>query len=112
MPQVRALGPKIAVITDGPNGAYAQGEDGAVLRVPMFPDRVPPVDRTGAGDATASTIVSALALGLPLAEALRWGPVNSASVVEKIGAQAGLLPRAELESRLAAAAADYTVSNL
>jgi sugar/nucleoside kinase (ribokinase family) len=104
LPQVRALGPKIAVITDGPNGAYAQGEDGAVLRVPMFPDRIPPVDRTGAGDATASTIVAALALGLPLAEALRWGPVNSASVVEKIGAQAGLLSRAELEGRLAAAA--------
>jgi sugar/nucleoside kinase (ribokinase family) len=112
LPQVRALGPKIAVITDGPNGAYAQGEDGAILRVPMFPDRVPPVDRTGAGDATASTIVAALALGLPLAEALRWGPVNSASVVEKIGAQAGLLPRAELESRLAAAPADYAVSKI
>lgn len=112
LPQVRALGPKIAVITDGPNGAYAQGEDGAALRVPMFPDRVPPVDRTGAGDATASTIVGALALGLPLAEALRWGPVNSASVVERIGAQAGLLPRVELEARLAAAPAEYAVTQL
>lgn len=112
LPQVRALGPKIVVITDGPNGAFAEGEDGVILRTPMFPDRVPPVDRTGAGDATASTITAALALGLPLAEALRWGPVNSASVVEKIGAQAGLLPRAELESRLAAAPADYAVSNI
>lgn len=112
LPQVRALGPKIAVITDGPNGAYAQGEDGSILRVSMFPDRQPPVDRTGAGDATASTITAALALGLPLEEALRWGPVNSASVVEKIGAQAGLLSRAELESRLAAASAEYAVSKI
>lgn len=112
LPQIRALGPKIAVITDGPNGAFAQGEDDVVLGTPIFPDRVPPVDRTGAGDATASTITAALALGLPLAEALRWGPVNSASVVEKIGAQAGLLPRVELESRLAGAPADYAVAKI
>jgi sugar/nucleoside kinase (ribokinase family) len=102
LPKMRALGPKSVVITDGPNGAFAQDVDGAIYRVPMFPDRVPAVDRTGAGDATGSTVTAALALGFPLAEALRWGPVNSASVVEKIGAQAGLLSRAELESRLAA----------
>lgn len=112
LPKMRALGPKIAVITDGPNGAHAMGEDGVALRTSMFPDRIPPVDRTGAGDATASTITSAIALGLPLAEALRWGPVNSASVVEKIGAQAGLLPRAELEARLATAPTEYAVSRV
>lgn len=112
LPQLRALGPKIAVITDGPNGAYAQDESGATYRVPMFPDRVPAVDRTGAGDATASTITAALALGLPLEQALAWGPVNSASVVEKIGAQAGLLPRAELESRIASAPEGYAVTKL
>ena len=74
--KMRALGPKIALITDGPKGAYIA--DGASrFKVPMYPDPKPPVDRTGAGDATTSTIVVALALGKPMEEALLWGPVNS-----------------------------------
>jgi hypothetical protein len=44
--------------------------------------------------------VAALASGLPLREALLWGPTNSSSVLQKIGAQAGLLTRAELEAQL------------
>jgi sugar/nucleoside kinase (ribokinase family) len=112
LPKLRAIGPKTAVITDGPNGAYAQGEDGVVLRVPMFPDRNLAIDRTGAGDATASTITAALALGLSLEQALAWGPINSEAAVEKIGAQAGLLSRAELENRLGTAPAEYAVTKV
>ncbi|MDP2665815.1 MAG: carbohydrate kinase family protein, partial [bacterium] len=56
--QMRALGPKIALITDGPNGAYVS--DGVeMLRVPMYPDPKPPENRTGAGDAMTSTFVIA-----------------------------------------------------
>ena len=74
--KIRALGPKIVLITDGPNGAYVS--DGAVsLKVPMYPDPKPPENRTGAGDAMTSTFVVALALGKSLSEALSWGPVNS-----------------------------------
>lgn len=112
LPKVRALGPKVVAITDGPNGAYAQGDDGVVYSVPMFPDDAEPISRTGAGDAFASTVTAALALGLPLQEALRWGPVNSAAVVQKVGAHTGLLSRAELESRLAAAPAEYRVETV
>ena len=112
LPKVRALGPKIVVITDGPDGAFAQDESGATFFVPMFPDAATPISRTGAGDACGSTITAALALGLPLQEALRWGPVNSAAVVQKVGAQTGLLSRAELESRLAGAPAEYTVTTV
>ncbi len=100
------LGPTIPVITDGPRGAYALAEDG-VWHMPMYPDPAPPVDRTGAGDAFASTFTAALALGLDVPTALRWGPINSMSVVQKIGAQEGLLTRAALEAYLAQAPADY-----
>ena len=104
--KMRALGPKIALITDGPKGAYAYDGD-TMLKVPMYPDPKPPLERTGAGDAATSTVVVALALGKPLSEALLWGPVNSMSVVQEIGAQKGLLSRAQLEKYLADAPAEY-----
>jgi 2-dehydro-3-deoxygluconokinase len=107
--QMRALGPKLVLITDGPNGAYAY--DGTrMLSVPMYPDPSPPVDRTGAGDATTSTFVVALALGKTLEEALLWGPVNSMSVVQDIGAQRGLLTEEKLLAFLKEAPAEYRVT--
>ena len=109
--KMHALGPKIAIITDGPNGAYAS--DGTeMFKIGMYPDPKPPIDRTGAGDASTSTIVVALALGKPLAEALLWGPINAMSVVQEVGAQKGLLTRERLEKYLASAPADYRVELL
>jgi len=100
------LGPKIPVITDGPRGAYAL--DGAqIWHMPMYPDPAPPVDRTGAGDSFSSTFTTALALGMSVQDALAWGPINSMSVVQHIGAQKGLLTRAKLEEHLANAPAAY-----
>lgn len=108
---LRNLGPKIVVITDGKNGAYA--DDGRhKIFMPPYPDPAPPLERTGAGDAFSSTVTAALALGLTLDQALCWGPINSMSVVQKIGAQAGLLTRAELEKLLAAAPTDYRIIKL
>lgn len=108
---IRALGPRIAVITDGPDGAYAASADGAWF-VPKYPDPHAPLERTGAGDAFASTVTAALALGLPIEQALLWGPVNSMSVVQKVGAQEGLLQRDALEALLAQAPADYVLTPL
>lgn len=105
------LGPKLVLITDGPNGAYASDGE-RKLKVPMYPDPKPPLDRTGAGDATTSTFVAALALGCSLEEALLWGPVNSMAVVQEIGAQKGLLSREALEQHLAHAPAAYRVEAL
>ena len=96
---LQALGPKIVVVTDGPKGAYAY--DGQKFyRQPSYPDPKPPFERTGAGDAFASTTVAALALGKDLQTALSWGAVNSMSVVQQVGAQKGLLSRAQLEGYL------------
>ena len=101
-----ALGPKIPVITDGRNGAFVY--DGKEFwQMPIYPDPKAPLDRTGAGDSFSSTFTSALALGMSIPEALRWGPINSMSVVQKIGARAGLLTRAELEENLAKAPEGY-----
>lgn len=103
---MRERGPKIVVITDGPNGAYTF--DGKELwYMPMYPDPQPPLSRTGAGDAFSSTFTSALALGKSIPEALTWAPVNAMSVVQQIGAQKGLLTRDQIESYLASAPAEY-----
>lgn len=107
------LGPKIVCLTDGPNGAYMyEKENDTLLQTPMYPDPAKPVDRTGAGDAFASTVVVALAFGLSLSEALSWGPVNSMSVVQEIGAQKGLLTREKLETYLKDAPKDYNVEKV
>jgi sugar/nucleoside kinase (ribokinase family) len=108
-----ALGPKISVITDGPKGAYAfDSYSGKTYFMPPYPDPKPPVSRTGAGDAFSSTITVALALGLPLTTALEWGPINSMNVVQHVGAQTGLLSRAEIEKYLAEKPADYVAREI
>jgi ribokinase len=108
---LHALGSKIVVITDGPNGSYAS-YDGKVVTVPNYPDPAPPLDRTGAGDAFASTIVAALAMGEPMDTALLWAPINSMSVVQQMGAQAGLLHKQDILHHLADAPDWYKVSEV
>ena len=106
------LGVTIAVVTDGPDGAFASRSGEEPMYMPNYPDPKPPLDRTGAGDAFASTIAAALALDQPLGVALQWAPINSMSVVQQMGAQAGLLDRPKLEEYLASAAEDYKPRDL
>ncbi|HEY4508472.1 MAG TPA: PfkB family carbohydrate kinase [Candidatus Paceibacterota bacterium] len=105
---LNALGPKIVCITDGPKGAYCyDGHMNERWFMPPYPDPKPPLNRTGAGDAFASTFTSAFALGKSIREALRSAPINSAYVVQQIGAQKGLLMREQLEKYLAIAPENY-----
>src|SRR3989338_3932311 len=104
--RLHQLGPKIVVISDGHAGAYAS--DGANrYKMPIYPDPAPPYDRTGAGDAFSSTFVAAIMLGADIEGALLWAPINSMSVVQRIGAQAGLLRLAEIEQYLRVAPKNY-----
>jgi ribokinase len=103
---IRNLGPQTVIITDGPAGMTASDETTGYF-LPIYPDPQPPVERTGAGDACSSTIAIALSMGLPLDQAIMWGPINSMSVVQYVGAQAGLLSREQLDQYLADAPADY-----
>ena len=106
-----ALGPERVVVTDGSAGAF--GTDGsACYGVPVFPDDGPVVDRTGAGDAFAATLVAGVAAGLPLERAMARAPVNSMRVVQQVGSQAGLLDNVTVEALLAAAPDDYGVWEL
>lgn len=106
------LGPKMPVITDGPHGAYVVDAEDQAWHMPMYPDPAPPVDRTGAGDAFSSTFTAAIALGKSPEEALRWGPVNSMSVVQHIGAQKGLLTLEQLTGYLENGPKDYIASKI
>ncbi len=94
---LRATGPKIVVITDGPHGSNVyDGVD--MYSMGVFP--VKPVEMTGAGDSFATAFLAALHYGVPVHEALRWGAANAASVITKIGPQAGLLHLPELKRML------------
>ncbi|MCY4577207.1 MAG: carbohydrate kinase family protein [Candidatus Kaiserbacteria bacterium] len=108
---MHSKGPTIAIITDGPNGAYAYNGDTTYF-VPQYPDIAPPKERTGAGDAFSSTLAAFLAKGLPLKEALLRAPINSMSVVQHIGAQKGLLTEKDIEHYLQKAPESYTVATV
>lgn len=87
------LGPKISVITDGSNGAFAYNGQ-TFFKCGVLP--VNAYERTGAGDAFGSAALSALIKGKNLDEALLWGTVNSASVIGYTGSQKGLLKEDEI----------------
>ncbi len=97
--RLHSYGPKIVCITDGPDGAYASDGENR-FRMPPYPDPAPPKERTGAGDAFASTFVAALIKGSNIEGALQWGPINSMNVVQNVGAQAGLLTQEQLSELL------------
>lgn len=88
-------GAKKVIITDGMNGSDAY--DG---RNYYHQDivKVETEDMTGAGDAYLAGVVGALINGKELAEAMKWGAINSASVVTKLGAQEGLLSNEKINS--------------
>ena len=107
--KLHALGPKIVFITDGIKGAYAS--DGVESwYMPVYPHD--PFERTGAGDAFASTVSVALLQGKSVPEAITWGPINSMSVVQYVGAQKGLLTKDKIDHYLAEAPADYKIRPL
>ncbi len=108
---MRALGPKIVVITDGPRGSYVYAEE-EMWQMPIYPDPKPPYERTGAGDAFSSTFTSALCMGQDIETALKWAPINAMAVVQEIGAQKGLLSREKIEEYLKNAPAEYRARKL
>lgn len=109
--KLHVLGPKIVCITDGPDGAYASDGHNR-FKMPNYPDPAPPLERTGAGDAFSSTFMAAILKGCTIEEALRWAPINAMSVVQKVGAQAGLLDMDELKGYLNTAPESYKPSKL
>ncbi|MBR3220541.1 carbohydrate kinase family protein [Candidatus Saccharibacteria bacterium] len=80
---------KTVIITDGAMGAIAT--DGReTYRFGIYED-VRVKDTTGAGDAFGSGFLAHLAAGKSFEESLVFGSANSTSVVQQLGAKAGIL---------------------
>lgn len=108
--ELAKLGPKIVLVTDGPHGAYMKTEN--EYYEPIYPDAVPPLERTGAGDAFCSTFVSYLALGKTAEEAILRAPINSMNVEQHVGAQEGLLTQEKIEELLKKAPENFKLTVL
>ncbi len=78
----------LTVITDGEKGAYVIQKSGAV-HAPTFDVKI--INTTGAGDAFGAAFASGMILKNDPDYALRIGILNSNSVIQKMGAKAGLL---------------------
>lgn len=85
---VRALGPKIVVITGGPKGAYCS--DGINIYF-ITPRKVKIVETTGAGDAFASSFVAGLVKKGDIGFAMQLALANAESVIQYCGAKNKLL---------------------
>jgi ribokinase len=90
---LRRRGAEAAIVTLGAAGACwsAPGSDGSVPA-----PAVTAVDTTGAGDAFNGALAVALAEGLDLAAAIRWGVAAGSLAVTRPGAQAAMPARAEV----------------
>ena len=93
---LRAMGPRIAIVTLGADGSVFCDETG-VHRVEPY--RVQAIDSTGAGDAFMGALAVALAATLPTAAAIRFANAAGAAATSSLGAQAAL-PRLEDLRRL------------
>lgn len=79
----------IVIITDGVMGGIA-GNSKETYRFGLYED-VKVKDVTGAGDAFGSGFLSALMNGVSFKDALIFASANSTSVIQKIGANEGIL---------------------
>lgn len=96
---LRRLGPKSVIVKLGEQGCYFDGGDQA-LTVPGFP--VKAVDATAAGDTFNGALAVALAEGVHVRDALRFANAAAALSVTRLGAQASIPSRGDVDGFLAA----------
>jgi len=89
----------IIVVTDGDNGSYVYDQN-EIYHQPAYDAEV--IETTGAGDAYGATFLAARFLGCGISFSMKMAAHNSASVIENVGAQEGLMNfdtlRAKIES--------------
>jgi|SRR3989344_6458972 len=95
---LKELGPKTVVITDGTNGSFALDDKSNFFHQDIIAGET--VETTGAGDAYAAAFFAAFISNKPIQECMRWGAISSSSVVQKVGAQEGLVSLSQMEERL------------
>jgi sugar/nucleoside kinase (ribokinase family) len=101
---VLKFGPKVVVVTNGINGVYVAKDDMTVYFHPSI--KVEVTSTVGAGDAFGSCFVASLLHGQSIQDALRNGIINSASVLQHIGAKAGLLTQEQLAKKVCGVSKD------
>lgn len=95
---LRGLGPKNVIITDSNNGSYLQDEQNNLSHLGIMEVQV--VEKTGAGDSFNAGFLAGILNGLRLPQAMVWGTLNAASVVQEVGAQKGLLTEEKLKEEI------------
>ncbi len=91
--EIKNLGFKNVVITDGANGAYIRKDiDSFHLEV----NKTKKIETVGAGDAFTSGFLASYIESTDIKKSLAWGIVNSGEVLTKIGATKGLLTKKEM----------------
>ena len=98
---LQARGARNVILTLGARGALVVTADGSSTLVPSF-NAGPVVETTGAGDAFCGGFASALAEGLPLLDAVRFGCATAGISVTRPGTAPSMPHRAEIEALLAA----------
>ncbi len=93
------LGPKSVIVKLGDQGCYY---DDGEIRMAVEGFAVKAVDTTAAGDTFNGALAVALAEGRPIGESLRFANAAAALSVTKLGAQASIPSRADVDAFLAA----------
>jgi ribokinase len=94
---LRERGPRIAVVKMGERGAFYVAPDGRG-HVPAMPAKA--VDTTAAGDAFAAALGLALGEGRRVADAVTFATRVAGIKVTRVGAQAGMPTRVEVEEAM------------
>lgn len=92
--KLHGIGIPRVFITDSEAGSYAS-DGAAIFTMPPYPIKA--IAKTGAGDAYTSGALSAIMKGKGIAEAMQWGTANAGGVIQKFGAQEGLLTERSIE---------------
>lgn len=95
---LKNLGAKNVIVTDSYNGSYVYDISQNYYHLGIVKADV--IEKTGAGDAYTAGFLSAILSGKSIKDAMVWGSVNAAGVVQKIGAQEGLLRIQQMEEKL------------
>src|SRR3990172_1173753 len=93
---VHACGPQIIVVTNGAEGVYASDQTTIYFHPSI---KIDIVSSIGAGDAFGSCFIAQLNHDTSIEDALRAGVINSASVIQHLGTQTGLLTADEINKR-------------
>ena len=95
---LKSLGAKNVIITDSNKGSYLCDAENNAYSIGTVSSNI--VEKTGAGDAYTAGFLAAILNGVSSKEAMIWGSVNAASVIQKVGAEEGLLTKQELEEKI------------